>query len=297
MRLKNPLLLFITIALATAFLLFVVPDCLRMHPAACLGTPGEAPLAPGVYRLLHPALDNLFAPNAKPITLLWVDLFLQAVCVALTVPLLHTWLRRWLNPDRALLGVMIFGVVYLMAYHYYYRSISTALEILFVVTALCLLNRSWLWLIPLLILASLNRETSLLLPILYAAWHGRVKWREAGALLLIWGAITAGIHLVIGSFPHQLGLVGTLEYNLGNLPDALIANLLLLPLAWLVVAGYRAADVRLKRFVWVVAVYVLAIAVGGALNETQRLILPVLPLLIPVMLQERLNPSVSTTSQ
>lgn len=129
-------------------------------------------------------------------------------------------------------------------------------------------------------LASLNRETSLLLPILYFAYHGRSKWRESAVLLAIWVIITTLLHVVIGSYPHQLGLLGTWEYNLGNVSEAVVANLLLLPLAWLAVASYKESPPILKRFFWVGAIYILAIIVGGSWMESQRLVLPILPIYI-----------------
>lgn len=283
-RQQTALIAFLVIALSTGFLLFVVPDCIRMHPAACLGTPDSKPLAPFVYRLLPPALDNLIAPNASSTHLLFVDMFIHAVCVAFTLPLLYRWLKLWSSADRALIGVMVFSIVYLMAYHYYFRSIGTSLEILSVVIALNLLKRSWFMWLPLIVLAAFNRETSLLLVAIYAMWNGWSQWFESLVMLLVWGAVTAAIHLIVGSYPHQLGLLGTLSYNIGNIPEALVANTLLLPLGILAVLGYSHAPVLLKRFSWLAVVYVLAIAVGAAWNESHRLVLPCLPLLIPVIL-------------
>lgn len=287
MRLRVLLLTFISIALASAFLLFVIPDCLVMHRAACFGELNATPAAPFAYRVLQPALENLLAPlapGAVAVDVLWIDLCIQTLAIMFIIPSLYVWLKRWAEPDRAIMGVFIFAVVYLMAYHYYFRSMSTTLEILFVVGSLALIERRCVWFVPLVLLASFNRETGLLVAAIYAGYHGRGTWRESAVLVTLWVLITAGLRYSIGALPHVLGLVGTWQYNLGNIPDALIANLLLLPIVLVLAGSYRASPAPLRRLCWVAVGYGLAIAVGGAWDESQRLILPVLPLVIPSIL-------------
>ena len=136
-------------------------------------------------------------------------------------------------------------------------------------------------------LASTNRETSLLLVFLYAAHYGRQSLKPSLLLLAIWALVTASIHLAVGPYLHMLGLENTLLYNLSNLPDTLISNLPLLPLAWLAVAGYRGAPSVLQRLAWVALGYMVAIAVGASWSEVQRLCLPLLPLILPLIVGAR----------
>lgn len=274
-------LAFLIIAVSLGFLYFVAPVCAQ-NPVTCFGNPQTA-TAPGVYRLLQPAIENLLAPQATKAELLLADTWLQMVIVALALPALFTWLRRWGSAEAAIQGVFVFAVVWILAQHYWYRSLNASLEILFMVGALILIERGWLWIAVLMVLASFNRETGILLASLYAAYYWREKTRESIALVLIWTVITAGIHIVIGTYPHMLGLSGTLFYNLNNLPDAVIANLLLAPLVIATALGYRHAPTRLQRLTLVSLVYVAAVFVGGAWGESQRLLLPVLPLVLPVM--------------
>lgn len=285
MRQRLCLLIFVTIALALGFLYFVPATC-SQHLPVCLSDPSTSSFAPFIYRVLQPALERWVAPTIDPFSvgMLQVDMLLQIVTIIGTIPALYLWLKRWLEPDRAVQGVLVFGLVYILAYHLYFRSISTSLEVLFVVWGLVLIDRGGLWFVPLVVLASLNRETGLVLAGIYGAYHGRDQWRNTAALAGIWILITAGLHIVIPSAPHVLGLTGTFEYNLANMPDALLTNLLLLPLAIMIVAGYRKAPIQLRRLAWVAAIYALAIVVGAAWNETQRLILPISPLLLPIAL-------------
>lgn len=284
---KRLQLAFITTAVALGFIYFVVPDCLA-HRAVCLGLTGEQSTAPFVYRILPTAVIGAFAP-ATPLDTLWTATLVQMACVGVIMPLLY----RWFN--QSIEGVYIFGMVWIMAQHYWFVSVGTTLEILFVVLALTLINRTWLWFIPLVALAALNRETGVLVVGIYAAYHGRKQWRETVVLLAIWAGITSLLHVAIGSYPHQLGLLGTLEYNLSTLPDALLANLLLLPLAIAAYMGYKRTTTRLQRFCWVAGVYIAAVVVGGAWNESLRLLLPILPLVLPLMIETKAAQGGETT--
>lgn len=275
-------LAFLTIAVSLGFLYFVAPACV-LNQTSCFGDPTRS-IAPSVYRLLQPAIEKAVASNATSEGLLLADTVLQMAIVAVVLPLLYAWLKRWGSADNAIRGVFVFAIVWILAQHYWFRSVSTSLEILFVVATLVFISRGWLWIAVIVILASLNRETGLVIAGLYAAYHWREKPRESIALILIWAGVTAAIHVMIGSYPHVLGLEGTLHYNLEFLPDAVIANLLLIPLAVAMIMGYWNAPPRLQRFVGVSLVYIVAVIVGGSWGESQRLILPILPAILPTSL-------------
>lgn len=137
----------------------------------------------------------------------------------------------------------------------------------------------------LIVLASLNRETGLLLVFCYAAFFPR-RYGQIALLALVWAAVTGALHLVLGDAPHVLGVAGTLDYNLLNLPDGSFTNALLIPLVIILGLAYRAAPPLLRRLVWVAGLYLVAIAVGAAWNEMFRLVLPIVPLLLPVIVTE-----------
>ena len=282
---QSSVLAFVIIALATGFLYFVPVSC-SAHLLVCLGDASAPPLAPGIYRLLPSMIERLVAPAVDPYSgrMLLIDALLHIGIVTFTVPLLYAWLKRWVSPDRALIGLLLFAVIYLMAYHLYFRSIGTSLEILFVCWALVWLDRRWVWLVPIAVLAALNRETGVLIAGLYFAYHGRSQWRGAAILATIWAVITAAIHLIVGSAPHVLGVIGTLLYNLDNFSDAIMVNLLFIPLAVALLPNYRHTSALFKRLTMLSVAYMIAVAGGGAWNETQRLLLPALPILMPLLL-------------
>lgn len=283
------ILFFITIALFVGYFQISIPMCLNDY-AGCIGypvTPTPPTPAPGRYRPLWPAVESWIAPavaQSDPHILI-VDMLLEFLCITITVPALYSWLKRWGDPDRAILGVGIFAIVNLAAYHLFFRGGGIPVEVALVCLALAFIDHSWLVFIPLVVIGAFNRETSLVIVALYAAYHWRPHWRQAVVLAVIWVVITAGLHIVLGPAEHQVGgLIGTFEYNLSTFADGGLSNLLFIPLFISVMLGYRRAPVVFKRFVWVCAVYALAIVTYGAWQESQRLVLPMLPLLIPMML-------------
>jgi len=279
------IVLFCGIAIALGFLYYPLPDCLQ-HITVCYSDGTQTTLAPAVYRLLPDALYRVLAPHGGALVTFYVATLAQMAMGLVSPFLLYQWLTQWGKPATALIGVMLFTIVWVMALHYWFLSTGCTLEILFILIALNLLKRTGLWFVPLVALAALNRETSLLIPCIYFAYHGHGAWRKFVALVLVWASVTALIHIGIGALPHVLGLRGTFEWNISQLPNALLANLLLLPLAVMTIMGYKRTTSRFKRLAWVAVVYIAAMTVGGSWDEFQRLILPVLPLLLPTLITQ-----------
>lgn len=138
------------------------------------------------------------------------------------------------------------------------------------------------------VLASLNRETSLLIPACYAAycvgqWHTRGYWLRVGFLVAVWALITTLLHIWLGSAPHVLGLSGTLQHNLDSLGSAIINNAPLIPVWIAAVIGFRRKPRALQALAVVGLLYTGTVIVGATWAEV-RLILPVLILALPLML-------------
>jgi hypothetical protein len=139
-------------------------------------------------------------------------------------------------------------------------------------------------------LASLNRETGVLLVLFYALYYRDFwrDWRVLGRIALlgaIWAGITIGLHLSYGEAEHVLGLAGTFRYNLNNLPEALFSNALIVPMWVAAILAYRHAPLTLRRLCWSVLAYLLTVIVYAAWAET-RLQLTILPIVLAVILAE-----------
>jgi len=166
--------------------------------------------------------------------------------------------------------------------------------------ALVLLRRRYHWLIPLTVLAALNRETSGLLPAMAAAsalpFFGapqprRDLLRIAAIAFVLYGSIQIALRLYLGPadwVAHPSGAVpgfALLQYNLGN------------DMAWgraagtlgvvpaLALAGWRWWHPALRPLFWAVAPAWIVIHLFCApLEESRVLLLPLVLVFIPAML-------------
>jgi len=141
---------------------------------------------------------------------------------------------------------------------------------LFLGAGLLILNGRWRWLLPLMVIAPFNRETSGCIPFMLlfsqVQWDRRPRvpravWIVFGACLLQWLAIVGGMRLpfVFGLKPYIVPTAGKspilplLTFNLTwwRTWVFLFATLGLLPV--LALASYRGWPRPLQRFFWAVA--------------------------------------------
>lgn len=252
-------------------------------------------LAPWRYRVLVPVFES-FAPFGSHGAVFFLDFALQIALTILITIGLYRWLKRWTSDDRALIGCLLFSMVAMVSYQFYMLSLASTIEMACVVWALVWIEGSMLRYAALVAIAALNRETGLLLPVIYLFYHWKVlksPSRVGLALIAEWFVITAFIHALRGYAPHILGNVftGTLEYNLKWLQDGIIAVIPLMPLFIALIVTYKPSPTTLKRLVWVAMFYCSAMLAGAAWSEIQRLILPALVLTLPVMLYQPVNES------
>ncbi len=263
-RLPTFQLAFATIVIAFNYLYTVSYSCLR-GTVDCFYTPLHmTEFAPYRYRLLAPAIPNLLTPNSTPLVMLLVDAAVHTVLIAIALPTLFLWLRRWMTSDRAASGILIMSLCFTVAFHYYPSFSTSIIEFAILCILLANLEKSFAICVVLVILDSFNRETALMLVAIYGVWHGWAGKYRTLALFVIWGAITGGLHLVLGAAPHVYGLDGTLSLNLDAFPRAVIFNLPFIPLWIMTARKYRSSSLRLKRLLWVAAVYGLSVLAGAA---------------------------------
>lgn len=283
------LLSFAALALIYGFLTIAVPACLD-HYAACLGGDVHITVISYRFRVLQPVIIAIFAPDSTDKSVLAVNLIAEILLAPLIIVGLYKWLRRWTSEDRAFIGVLVFTGVYLLAYPLYMMSLNTTIEVTCAIWALVFIDRFWV--VGLLtIIASLNRETGLVIPALYLLynWKGLddyLNWLSGLTLLAYSGLITAAIHIALGGGDSTLGFGGTLAYNVSNLSDAIGIAMLLCPLVIVLALSFKGAPSVLKRLAIVALIYCGAVIGGAAWNETLRLCLPVLAIVLPMMVYQ-----------
>ena len=239
--------------------------------------------APYRYRVLSPVLMRLAGSSSNPAAWFSASLMIHVLAVVLIFTTTYKWLRVYLNEILSVIGVCIVAFVLEFAFHRYGLAASTIIE----VALLGLLLVTWKNFgvaVILVVLASLNRETGVLLVAVYAVLSAG-RWRNAAFLLLLWAVITAGLHVALGPAPHVLGVVGTLDENLDELPQAIMVNIFMLPLWIMTALGYKTAPSTLRQLVWVSVIYMLAAFGWGLWVEVGRMSLPAVILVLPMMLR------------
>lgn len=141
-------------------------------------------------------------------------------------------------------------------------------------------------------LASLNRETGVVLVLVYAFWQGprlrqRGVWLRLLGFAAIYIGVTVGLRLSLGSAEHTLGLLGTLQTNLTmiKLRQAIPRQLGMAPI-WILAWMNRKASPLLARLLWVIPLYGVLYAFGGMWHEV-RLWWLVLPIALAAAFAER----------
>ncbi|MCC6710248.1 MAG: hypothetical protein IT492_22040 [Gammaproteobacteria bacterium] len=270
------------------------------HLAIIKGHGGD----PWQYRMLAPyllksviALNEWLAvsqPHARAFIYFrhWQD-----VCVLVTAYVYYRHLD--LSAPAALLGMGL--LAWGMAHSNFDSDLqfSTFFDVLFYLLAgLCIVRGWWRWLVPLTVLAALNRESSGFMPLLLlAAAHVATpasRWREAlptvALALACYVGVFLGLRLLYGAqdlmlpYGHKPGL-DILAYNLLRSVtfEQMLATLGVTPLV--AALGYRQWPATLRAFFWTLVPLWLVIHAGMAvLAETRLLLVPQALVLIPAAL-------------
>lgn len=204
-----------------------------------------------------------------------------------------------LSQPAAMLGMAV--LAWSMSYSHYDSDLqfSTFFDLLFYLAAgLCILRTWWRWLVPLTVLAALNRETSGFIPLLLlAAAHvmpPASRWRAAlptaALALACYIGVFLGLRLIYGAqasvlpYDHHPGL-DMLAYNLLRAVtwQQLLATLSVIPLV--AALGYRHWPAVLKAFCWTLVPLWFAIhALAAVMAESRLLLVPQALVLIPAAL-------------
>lgn len=284
----NPLLL-VTFAaglLIAGHFFIALPQC-RYIPGNCADT--SIVYAPYRYRMLGNLLEHYPALHYRLDELLYASIKIHAVAVLVTTYGMYAWLKRHASAERALMGVFIMAAAWLFGYHFYNRETSTALELMFFTLALVFIGGR-LWPIAVItLLATLNRETGFFVVLIYAAWYfdkrqTRRYWLNVIVLSIVYAVPTLATHYALGPYEHTKGLLGTLQHNLNTIVNAVLINLALAPVWAAAFLSYRIVPPPFKRLLWVAALALSAIAVGGTWAESARLTIILYPLILPAII-------------
>jgi len=203
----------------------------------------------------------------------------------------------WLGPRLALLSAVFLALPLWVSFRIQpYAPWSAPEAALFVLGLLALAGQHGRWLLALVVVATLNRETALYLPL--AALATACPWppvpgrevieriRLPLLALALWGLSYGLLRVVIGPAPRVLGLAETFAQNVkpGNIETALHQLALFLGPAWLLFPlGIRRAPAFLRRACLVILPALVLYTVFGRWREV-RILLPLAPLITVVAL-------------
>ncbi len=244
---------------------------------------GTAP-APNQFRPLTPWLAEWLRLILPGHNLYLSYLLLRGLVTGVTLFVFDRYMRVWFAPAAAAAGALALAAIIPFTY---YRVIqeSDPIALLMVTLSFWALARERdLWLIPLVLIGTLNRETSALIPAVYflSRWRERpakeLAWRTA-VLVAAWALVYFGMIAVYGWRPYYCDTV-MWPQNIQSVYPTLQLVLVYGAIWVLAALGARQAPAMLRRTIWLVPPYIALHYVVALVNEV-RLFLPLAPILIP----------------
>ena len=263
---------------------------------------GEA-VAPHRYRVLVPwamelSIRALSTVIGRGGSFAAAYAMLDFIAMSAALVLLYLYLRRWAADIVALvLTLFVTGTLSITLQDHFFQPWSFP-ELAFFSLALLLIldDRRWS-LAALVVVATLNRETGVFIPVAFAlAFLSRDREaREAGGALLsgaiwtgfygaIWLALFVALRVMLGTAEPHEPLSQTVAINMEPrwLVIAIIQLLLILGFGWvLAVRGLKSAPRFLRAMTLVLPLYLVPVLIWGRWTEI-RLMLPMLPIILPL---------------
>ena len=244
--------------------------------------------SPDQYRILTYALAEGLVRLGLPIHSaheVW-----RVVFTAASLFVFYRFIRAWFSPLVALMGMFMLAASIPLTYVYYMMQVSDPLNMLiFFLAFWAMRERRDRWLVPLVGIGMLNRESPVMIPVFFAAVRLGEPWRRwvpLSALLAgLAAAIYFGLRWAYGPKPPCCS-TDPIEHLIVNFTDwrAYVDALGVLNVAfwggWL---GWSRRPLFLRRLALVVPLFLIPYLMYGTVREA-RYYLPVLAVLIPLSL-------------
>jgi hypothetical protein len=275
---------------------------IKRHRAVLEGHAGN----PWQYRVLAPHLVDevieLFYRLNIPHHIAASFIFFRVIQDTSILLLAFAYYRQLrLSLPHALVGMIL--LAWGMSHSHYNSDLqfSTFFDVIFYLLAgLCVLQERLIWIVPITVLAALNRETSGLIPFLplaatmFSIRKGSFRKGSVWNLISIcvlasisYVAIFVGLRLIYGKQElivpsgHHLGL-DLVWYNFSRAAtwERLMAALSVIPIMALI--GYQKWPLQLKGFFWVIVpIWFVVHASGSVMAESRLFLVPQAMVLIP----------------
>lgn len=261
---------------------------------------------PWQYRILSPLLVEGVVqiykalPFHAPVAVPYLAFHFAQIVLLLILLVVYFRALGLTNPYLNMMGLLL--ATFSMSHSVFQSDLSfnTYFDIIFyLLAALVILNKHYLWIIPITILAALNRETSGFIPLmLLAAGVARGHWRAIEKKEWLIGASAMGLFIVTFIsirlyFGYRVpegihGMQSSLDYirfNLGfmRMYPELIGTLGVVPL--LVLIGLKRLPIILKSWFWlIVPAWFVIHFIKSTAMESRLFLVPQIVVLIPALL-------------
>jgi hypothetical protein len=264
-----------------------------LHQQICLGE-AESPYR---YRILVPYTTELLIQLLShwlsyTTAFRLVYAFYDIVSLFLFFGALYYWLRLWHSPERSLLGVLFACATAPVAYwHHHFQPWSLLEAALFTIGLIFVVNNQKFYILFILFIYTLLRETSIFLPLAYFVSRYSTPsrraedsdWRLWAAIFFgTWFLIYGGLRLYLGHAPHVNSLTELIGINFSS------RNLIITPVYVFIMfggfvalakRGYAFAPLPLRKVSLVIVPYLVIIGIWAIWSEV-RCLMPLYPIVI-----------------
>lgn len=266
--------------------------------------------SPYQYRILVPNLLNLFiVPISSMVSYNLAFKVISIIyffsCITIYLSILYSFLSKFFDNFQSLFGIMIIGITIPLALRDHYYQPWTILEALFILISMILIEKDkFVSLILILILATLNRETAVLIPLLYffikvfsfsiTNKEFNIEYKNLSkflGLIFVWLVIFFGLRMLLPSNTDNITLASVWEFNTSKygLFKAFINISMFLGFLWIyLISGFKQSPDFIKKSSLIIPIYLLAVLLFGMWYEV-RLLIILYPLFIPIILSRIFN--------
>lgn len=277
---------------------------------------GKAP-PPYRYRIFAPLIAEI-STKALSVVCSYKVAFLLSyamydlLAIIFMLVILFVWLKNWFSKEQALIGVLFLaGTMSIALQNHSYQPWSLLETGLFSAALLAIYSKRYWMLAFLVMLASLNKETAIFIPLAFLLTsldiksslktRMRIAWKPIilfSAYLLEWAVIFLALRYFLGSVPYIHSIEELLAKNLASrsLFYAFVNGSLFLGGFWVfAILGYRYAPSFIRQVALMIPFYLIVIAMWGVWYEV-RLLMPLYPVLLPLGLSFVYRPKLKTNA-
>ncbi len=258
-------------------------------------------VSPYQFRVLVPwfthGLENFLGLFTQNDTFGLAYIVFDILAIFSSLAALYIYLQNWFPVEISLIGSLIAALSMLTCFRDHYFQPWSLLEPAIIAFGLHLLyHRKFTLFGMVIILGSLNRETTIFLVVAYfLSWalpdirkvfsRQSLRWWLMGLIFFcLWAVVFLGIRILFGETPRAITVIEIWRINIQskNLLKSVKLILLFLGVFWLLIPlGLHHAHVFIRKMAWLIPLY-LGLIVFFSIWYEVRLLMTLYPIIIPI---------------